>query len=279
MLVLFNLKNFHQYFLRYSCVDNRFSQHLFNLNRNLLYLHLWNVFSSCREFWVDSASSSSTLRVSFHCLLTCAPDERSAFICILIPLYGMSSTRFTQTGYFENIHLYHWFLATWTTNPGVFFSGFYSAWDLLSFWNPYTEVVLVIYYGITNYPRTQWLKTRRFTVYDSSDLWSSVSGSLPRLYSKCWQGLQSAQYLSGEGSVSKLTLWLLAVGLTASVIHWLLVEGYPQFFVHESSRHGRLLYWNKKARRRREFWASQKSQSSVTQPLKWHLITFIIFCS
>ena len=174
----------------------------------------------------------------------------------------MSSTRFTQTGYFENIHLYHWFLAMWTTSPGVLFSGFYSAWDLLSFWNPYIEVVLVIYYGITDYPKMQWLKTL-FMVYDSSDLWSSVSGSLPRLYSKCWQGLQAAQYLSGEGSVSKLTLWLLAVlysllavGLTASVIHWLLVEGYPQFFVHESSRHGRLLYQNKKARRRREFWAS-----------------------
>lgn len=143
-------------------------------------------------------------------------------------VYGMDCSRFTQPGYFPNIHLYHWFLAIWTISQRVLFSSFYSAWDLLSFWNLYIKVILVRY-SIIHYPKMGWLKKKN-TFYDPwffwfMILWLRVS---PKATIKCWQGLQSTQHLSGAGSASRLTqapagstLLLTGCWLRPSVTHWL----------------------------------------------------------
>lgn len=135
-------------------------------------------------------------------------------------VYGMDCSRFTQRGYFPNIHLYHWFLAIWTISQRVLFSSFYSAWDLLSFWNLYIKVILVRY-SIIHYPKMGWLKKKTpFMIHDSSDLWSFGSGSLPRLQSNVGKDSSQLSIWVGQDLLLGSLRHLLAVLYSLLVVDW-----------------------------------------------------------
>lgn len=95
------------------------------------------------------------------------------------------------------------------TKPRCTFLCFNSAWDPLSFWNLYIDIVLVIYHDITHYPKTQWLNST-FCEPDHSQnsghslMGSSGSGCLPRP-SKFGESCSHLCALTGEGTAAECT--------------------------------------------------------------------------
>ena len=111
-----------------------------------------------------------------------------------------------------------------------------------------------IYYCITNYPKSWWLKTTPFIISQFLCVrnpcglaGSSGSGSFTRPQSKCHLELQSSPGSTGAESTSKFTQWLLAgfsslitVVLRASVPSCLLASGCPQFFATRAAHNMKL---------------------------------------